>query len=182
MFKIIVMLSMLILALAADEQKNSTTLKSTYSDSSVGIILSYGEGRGLAYRINFEDAYIQNAGYIYFSKDQNYKEFSADYSVSYGKYLIPDSKSYFHFKALVGLEGTYEIDSSHYYDEKNKKDRSYTTTNRSIMVSGGFGVEMGRREKGEILYGVDALYIFRYNSIDDYGLTPGIGIYALYNF
>lgn len=143
------------------------------SDAALGVILSYGEGMGISYRINFENSYLQNAGFAAINRDGAEEYIWANYALSYGHYLFSSKSDYFHFKNVVGIQANYEKDPSGSDDVDIYK---YGT------LGGGFGFELGKRARGNLMYGIDALYIFVYDSEGKYSLSPSLGVYAHYNF
>ena len=145
--------------------------------NAVGVILSYGEGRGLMYRHYFDNSYLQQSGYIYYSRNSDYSNFAMNYGLSVGKYLFSSKSGYFKFKTLVGTEGTYDYSYNRYYNHESSTDIASFG-----IVSGGFGFEFGERKRGSLMYGIDALYMFRYDAENDYGIYPSMAIYMGYNF
>lgn len=170
MYKIILLSSLFILNLYAEsveEQKPKEAL---------GTIFSFGEGKGIFYRSYNAESYIEHAGFVIIALDSGDDYFSVMYGLSYGKYLYSLPKSKYHFKSILGLEVSYDYESSVYNDSKE------ITTKKIGMLSGGFGVEWGRRAHDTILFGVDFLYLLRATSDEVYRITPSAAIYALYNF
>lgn len=148
----------------------------SYSKDAVGSIFSMGEGKGLFYRIYDGETYIEHAALVFVVTDEEYTFLSLMYGFSYGKYLysLPDSN--YHFKTIVGFEVSYEYDSDYYQQSLD------TNSKALLMLSGGFGVEWGKRESDSIVFGVDFLYMFRVTTADEYRIMPSAAVYALYNF
>lgn len=142
------------------------------ADNSIGVIFSYGEGSGVSYRSNFESFYIQHAGFIYLEKYPGYESTQINYGLSYGKYLFSSNNDYVHLKAVMSTEVDYNHES----------DEGYLSTYEAYRVGGGVGFEIGKRARGSIMYGFDALYIYKYHTADNYQLTPSMALYMQYNF
>lgn len=174
MLKVVVLIVMFFFNLQAESDCDSQKCcdQSKSSDNSIGVIVSGGEGTGVLYRINFEDSYLQNAGYIYLEKHHDYEYFNSSYALSYGKYIYSSNQREKHLKILGGVEGNYE----------KSTDVGNTRISKNIITTLGAGFEWGKRERGAIAYGVDALYVFDYSSGSNYSLHPALAIYAHYNY
>ena len=166
MLRVVVSVLALFLYLQADEK----------SESALGTIVSFGEGKGIFYRTYSDASYLQHAGFALLINSDVYSFYSLMYGISYGKYLYSESNSKVYFKSVVGFETSVDYDSEHY---QNSQKSAYQAIG---MLSGGFGFEWGSRKRDYIVVGIDFLYLARATTAPEYIITPSAAAYIFYNF
>ncbi len=187
MYKILFILGLLLSNLSANEENNESKL----AIRGVGAIVSYGEGSGFLYRSYGESYYIQHAGYALGYKDQGNADISVNYGLSYGKYLYSPRASYYHMKAVLGLDLGYHYSESTYDNYTYDETTGFSTVSgvthdiyedKFAILSGGFGIELGQREMHSVMLSLELLYMFRYEGKEKYGFYPSGGASVLFNF
>lgn len=189
MLRKVILSTLLVLCVEASEVKTADKNSSVeMSDYALGVIYSSGLGSGLLHRIYFgDDYYVQNAGIFGGYKNDNDSTLYFNYGLSVAKYLHSSTESAFHVRTMFGAEFEYEENRYSYanYDYTTQKfgaDIVQTTINKSAIVDVGLGFELGSRERGNLMLGLDIMYAFAYKSQNDYAFRPSLGISLLYNW
>lgn len=172
LLKLLLLLFLLSINLIAAENNQS----SEALDDALGAIFSIGEGKGVLYRVYGDDSYIEHSTFAFLVSDDEYQFASLMYGLSYGKYLYTPPASKYHFKYIAGLELNFEYDSDSWQHSLKTKRRLVS------MLSGGFGLEWGRKEHDTIIFGADLFYLLRATTTGEYRVMPSFGFYTLYNF
>ena len=169
--RVSILLVLCAVLLFGDADKASTKPK-----QALGLLFSYGEGRGILYRSYLASGYIQQAGYLYLSKDSETTSAAFDYALSYGRYFYELHSSKLSLKGVGSLEALYDLERYSF------GTNSYNNEHGSITLALGVGIEYGAKQKDRLFYGLDLLYNFELEDSKRYSIYPAVALYIGYNF